>query len=37
MTILQLSEAHIIGAVISFLVSLFIVPGVIYFHVKRSC
>lgn len=36
MTILQLSEAHIIGAVISFLVSLFIVPGVIYFSRKKG-
>lgn len=36
MTILQLSEAHIIGAVISFLVSLFIVPAVIYFSRKKG-
>lgn len=36
MTILQLSEAHIIGAVISFLVSLFIVPAVIYFSKKKG-
>lgn len=36
MTILQLSEAHIIGAVISFLVSIFVVPAVIYFSEKKG-
>lgn len=36
MTILQLSEAHIIGAVISFLFSIFIVPAVIYFSKKQG-
>lgn len=36
MTILQLSEAHIIGAVISFLLSIFIVPAVIYFSKKQG-
>ena len=36
MTILQLSEAHIIGAVISFLLSIFIVPAVIYFSQKKG-
>ncbi|MBQ2644177.1 undecaprenyl/decaprenyl-phosphate alpha-N-acetylglucosaminyl 1-phosphate transferase [bacterium] len=36
MTILQLSEAHIIGAVISFLLSIFIVPVVIYFSKKQG-
>lgn len=36
MTILQLAEAHIIGAVISFLVSIFVVPAVIYFSEKKG-
>ncbi len=36
MTLLQLSEAHIIGAVISFLTSIFIVPAVIYFSEKKG-
>ena len=36
MTILQLSDAHIIGAVISFLLSIFIVPAVIYFSKKKG-
>lgn len=35
-TILQLSEAHIIGAVISFLLAIFIVPAVIYFSKKQG-
>ena len=36
MTLLQLSEAHIIGAVISFLTAIFIVPAVIYFSEKKG-
>lgn len=36
MTILQLLEAHIIGAVISFLVAIFIVPAVILFSQKKG-
>ena len=36
MTILQLSEAHIIVALISFLVSIFVVPAVIYFSEKKG-
>ena len=36
MTLLQLSEAHIIGAVISFLTSIFFVPAVIYFSEKKG-
>lgn len=36
MTILQLSEAHIIGAIIAFLLSVFIVPVVIYFSKKQG-
>lgn len=36
MTILQLSEAHIIGAIIAFLLAVFIVPVVIYFSQKKG-
>lgn len=36
MTILQLSEAHILGAIIAFLLSVFIVPMVIYFSMKKG-
>lgn len=36
MTIIKLSEAHIIGAIISFLLGIFIVPLVIYFSEKKG-
>lgn len=36
MTILKLTEAHIIGAVISFLLGVFIVPVVIYYSEKKG-
>ncbi len=36
MTILKLSEAHIIGAVISFILGIFIVPLVIYYSEKKG-
>lgn len=36
MTILQLSEAHIIGAIISFLLGIFIVPLVIFYSEKKG-
>lgn len=35
-TFLQLSEAHIIGAIISFLLGIFIVPLVIYYSEKKG-
>lgn len=36
MTLMQLSDAHIIGAIISFLLSVFIVPAVIYVSQKKG-
>ena len=36
MTIIKLSEAHIIGAIISFLLGVFIVPLVIYYSEKKG-
>jgi len=36
MTILQLNEVHIIGAIIAFLLSVFVVPIVIYFSKKQG-
>lgn len=36
MTILQLHEVHIIGAIIAFLLSVFVVPIVIYFSKKQG-
>lgn len=36
MTILKLTEAHIIGAIISFLLGIFIVPLVIYYSEKKG-
>lgn len=36
MPLMQLSEAHVIGAIISFLISVFTVPCVIYFSQKKG-
>ena len=36
MTIIQLNEAHIIGAIISYLLGVFVVPFVIYFSRKNN-
>ncbi len=36
MTIIKLSEAHVIGAIISFLLGVFIVPLVIYYSEKKG-
>ena len=36
MTLIQLSEAHVIGAIISYLLGVFIVPFVIYYSAKKG-